>query len=101
MRSATSNRPSRIAAAMSGPARAPKSSIALAAASPPVFAFLIASMPLARPAGRSFSPAFAILPRAMRSEPMTSLVLTPALSKAPSVAIVSLTEKPTWRSGEP
>ena len=100
-RSATSKRPSRIAAAMSGPARAPKSSSALAAASPPVLAFLIDATPLASAAGRSLTPSFAIFPSAMRSDPMTSLVLTPALSNEPSVAMVWSTPKPSWRSGEP
>jgi len=99
--SSKSRRPSRIAAAMSGPARAPKVSSAIAFASPAVPASLIRFVISASAFGGSLMPSCAILPSAMRSDPTTNSVLTPSCSNFPSIAAASCQSKPICRNGPP
>ena len=96
-----SKRPSRIAAAMSGPARAPKVSIASAFALPAEPAPLICSVSICSAFAGSLTPSLASLPSAIRIEPRTSSVLTPSFSNLPTRPAVSVKLKPSWRSGEP
>ena len=96
-----SKRPSIIARAMSGPARAPNSSIALRVASVGFLAFLIWPVSISNALPASVTPWSAIRPSAIRREPMTRRVLTPSFSNLPTIAVASSKSKPSERSGDP
>ena len=79
---------------MSGPAFWPNKAIAAAVASVGDFAFLISVNAFSSPSLAS-TPPFAILPRAMRNDPITRSVFTPSFSNFASSATVSSNENPS------
>ena len=92
-RSPNSKRPSRIAAAMSGPARCPNVSMASLFASPAEPAPLMAACTFASALTGS-APALDSLPRPILSPDITASVLTPSFSHLPKMASASSKEKP-------
>ena len=98
--SSIANLPSRIAAAISPPARAPKVFIARPVASAPGPSSWIFAIVCSRPS-RASIPSFANPAIAILRDPITSSVLTPSFSHFPRSAADSSIEKLRDRRGAP